>query len=346
MRYRPAFLLLALALVGASCGQSRDAADTSRIDDAAGAVSADSGEGEGEDNTGGEAQTDTSAVTTPPSTAPATTAPAGDVAVSVDYGDGSSSEFLHGELNDIVVPTRENEEFVALVYQGSVPPGFDAVVLSQSVIAGVMDNELAKLDAEPTPEVVDEARTLLFGQLEQLMVASTDPTAEVERLYGEVPYLPFIVSLQARQIALSEALAASAPEDDGAPCVRHILLENEADATSVLDELSGGGDFAVLAAERSVGPTGPDGGDLGCAPASNYVPEFATAVTEAELGEFVGPVETQFGWHVIVVDRFEVNGDQLAQEQLTEGLTDATVTVDERVGLWDTERLTIVPVGS
>jgi len=339
-----------LAVFAASCGVSRDdvtadggteATTEAAADDDGAASEGDEAADESATETTEQAET-----TLPPATAPPTTAAAADVAVTLEFSDGSTAELLHGPLNDIVGPTRANDEFVQLVYQGVVPPGFEAVVLSQTVLGEVMDNELAKLDSEPSDGDLDEARSLLFDQLQGLLSSSSDPAADAERLFGEVPYLPFIAGLQARQIALSAALASTAGLRDGNPCVRHILLETETDAGDVLTELEGGADFATLAAERSTGPTGPNGGDLGCAPVANYVAEFADAVTAAELGAFVGPVETQFGFHVILVERFEVNGDQMAQERLTEGLTTAVVTVDERVGTWDTTQLTIIPVQS
>lgn len=349
MSTRPVLLLVALALFVASCGVSREAA-TEGVDSDVETVeeSADAGTDTPDDGTG-----DDPAGTTPPTTAPAelpptsppTTAAGDEIAATLTFDDGGVLELLHGDLNDVVVPTRENAEFVDLVYQGAVPPGFEAAVLSQTVLGEVMDNELAKRGAEATAEDLDEARTLLFQNLEPLLGTFADPTAEAERLYEEVPYLPFIAGLQARQIALSSVLADESDESTGVPCVRHILLEQEAEALDVLTELDGGADFATLAAERSTGPTGPNGGDLGCAPSSGYVTEFAVAVDEAEVGDFIGPVETEFGFHVILVEGYEVNGDELAQQALNDGLLAADVAVDERVGMWDPTRLTIVAAG-
>jgi peptidyl-prolyl cis-trans isomerase C len=60
-----------------------------------------------------------------------------------------------------------------------------------------------------------------------------------------------------------------------------------------------GGDFAALAKKYSTDPGSKDkGGDLGWAPSTQYVPEFAKAVTEMKVGEF-RLVSTQFGWHII-----------------------------------------------
>ncbi len=264
------------------------------------------------------------------------------VAATVEFADGSSQELLRGDLHELVTATTGNEEFVALVYGGAVPPGFEAIVLSQSVIGEVLANELDQIGVEPSDADRADARSLLLQDLEGIALSSSLPNTDLEQLFEDVPYLPFIADLQAKQIALSSALAAGAPEGAGDPCVRHILLDDQAAADEVLAELEGGADFATLAMERSTGPTGPDGGDLGCAPAANYVPEFAEAVTTAEVGAFIGPVETQFGFHVILVEGYEVNGDILADEALSSGLSEIEVTVDDAIGVWDTDRRVVV----
>lgn len=84
---------------------------------------------------------------------------------------------------------------------------------------------------------------------------------------------------------------------------RHILVESREAAESIIDDLDAGADFAELAMEHSTGPTGPRGGDLGWFSADSMVPPFAEAVRSAEVGVHMPvPVETQFGWHVILVE--------------------------------------------
>ena len=84
---------------------------------------------------------------------------------------------------------------------------------------------------------------------------------------------------------------------------RHILLASEEDAQAVIEELAGGADFAELAKERSTGPSGPNGGDLGYFRESQMVPEFAEAAFAMEVGtSSETPVQTQFGWHVILLE--------------------------------------------
>ncbi len=84
---------------------------------------------------------------------------------------------------------------------------------------------------------------------------------------------------------------------------RHILLKTEDEAKAVIDALRNGADFVELAKERSTGPSGPNGGDLGWFQASRMVPPFAEAVKTMNKGDIsVAPVQTNFGYHVIKLD--------------------------------------------
>ena len=78
---------------------------------------------------------------------------------------------------------------------------------------------------------------------------------------------------------------------------------NEEAAREVIGLLDGGADFAELAKERSTGPSGPKGGDLGYFSAGQMVPEFSQAAAALEPGSYTKePVKTQFGWHVIKLE--------------------------------------------
>jgi len=82
---------------------------------------------------------------------------------------------------------------------------------------------------------------------------------------------------------------------------RHILLESQGEAAQVISELDIGGKFEDLAKERSTGPSGPSGGDLGWFSPSQMVRPFVNAVEALEDGEYTTkPIQTDFGWHVIL----------------------------------------------
>ena len=82
----------------------------------------------------------------------------------------------------------------------------------------------------------------------------------------------------------------------------HILVETEEEAQAIATEIRAGADFAETAKEKSTGPSGPRGGALGWFGPGQMVPEFEQAVTELSVGEVSNPVQTQFGWHVIILN--------------------------------------------
>jgi parvulin-like peptidyl-prolyl isomerase len=91
---------------------------------------------------------------------------------------------------------------------------------------------------------------------------------------------------------------------------RHILLPGESEAKTIIDELKGlnGQElqqrFMDLAVKKSKGPSGPKGGDLGRFPRGQMVPEFDTAVFALGEGAITTePVKTQFGYHVIYLEK-------------------------------------------
>jgi peptidyl-prolyl cis-trans isomerase C len=82
---------------------------------------------------------------------------------------------------------------------------------------------------------------------------------------------------------------------------RHILVEKEDEAKAIIASLKKGGKFDEIAKKQSKDPgSGANGGDLDWANASNYVPEFSTALVKLNKGQTTeAPVKSQFGWHVI-----------------------------------------------
>lgn len=100
-------------------------------------------------------------------------------------------------------------------------------------------------------------------------------------------------------------------------CIRHILFNKDQEdlANDVKGELEDGGDFAALAKEHSQDPSNKDqGGDLGCVPKGQFVPEFDDAAFGAEEGELLGPVETEFGFHLIEVTEIQPGGETPFEE--------------------------------
>ena len=122
----------------------------------------------------------------------------------------------------------------------------------------------------------------------------------------------------------------------------HILVETEEEATAIKTEIDGGADFTAMAKDRSVGPSGPNGGELGWFGMGMMVQPFEEVVIALEPGEVSDPVQTQFGWHVIRLNETRIVEapaldevrEELAseiqnravQDRLTGAVADVTVT--------------------
>ena len=144
---------------------------------------------------------------------------------------------------------------------------FDGILeqlVQQQALAAQVD------DLSRTSELVmdNERRALLAN--EALLDAGRDSVTEeaVQDLYNDT-------------IANVEPL----PEFNAS----HILVETEEEAQAIVEMLEGGADFAETAKEKSTGPSGPNGGQLGWFGLGAMVPEFEKAVTELEDGAISGP---------------------------------------------------------
>ena len=147
-------------------------------------------------------------------------------------------------------------------------------------------------------------------------------------------------------------------------CVSHVLVETEEEANAVMTRLEGGEAFEDVAREASLDTgSGANGGVLPCGSPSGYVEPFRDAVLDADVGDiYPEPVESQFGWHVILVtERTEPEeatlptDEELAetvrqtavvpalQDWFTEVMKSADVTVEEAYGTWETEPPGVTP---
>ena len=82
---------------------------------------------------------------------------------------------------------------------------------------------------------------------------------------------------------------------------RHILVETQEQCEDLKKQIEGGADFGELAQEHSKCPSGKQGGDLGTFSPGQMVKEFDEVVFSAEVGKVQGPVQTQFGYHLIEI---------------------------------------------
>lgn len=193
----------------------------------------------------------------------------------------------------------------------------DQALLARTVSTSVEEDPLAV-----TVELENGRRGLLAGSAIEEMLAEPIPEEELQAAYEE--------SLAALEPAVEYNAA-------------HILVASEDEAKAIAARVEAGEAFADLAGELSLDPgSGSKGGDLGWFALGQMVPEFEQAVVSAEPGKMTAPVESQFGWHLILVNEtrdvpppaFEdVRGDiegALRQEQIREKLEElrAAATIE------------------
>lgn len=84
---------------------------------------------------------------------------------------------------------------------------------------------------------------------------------------------------------------------------RHILVADKATCADLKTRIEGGEDFAAVAKQYSECPSGQQGGDLGEFSPGMMVREFDTVVFSGDMGTVHGPVQTQFGFHLIEITK-------------------------------------------
>ena len=157
-----------------------------------------------------------------------------------------------------------------------------------------------------------------------------------------------VVTDEAVQAAYDAQFAEFEGEDEFD--ASHILVESEDEAKALKAQLDDGADFAEMAREHSTGPSGPNGGALGWFGKGQMVPEFENAVLGLEKGQISEPVQTQFGWHLVILNdkrkseapALEAVRDELAQTIQQEAIQ---ARIDELTQQAQIERTALEGVG-
>ena len=165
----------------------------------------------------------------------------------------------------------------------------------------------------------EEVRTgLLVQKVQEEAVGDVGPTQEEVRNYYDDNREAQFTNPETRCIRHILFATGGAPgEETTAPSAEQEAATEEArkKAEDVKRQLEDGGDFAKLARENSDDPgSAPKGGDLGCNPSGGFAPEFDKAAFGAEEGELLGPVETEFGFHLIEVTEIRPPGETPFEE--------------------------------
>jgi peptidyl-prolyl cis-trans isomerase C len=138
---------------------------------------------------------------------------------------------------------------------------------------------------------------------------------------------------EARKI-YDEQVKLLKPEEEVS--ARHILVDTEAEAKSLKDQIDKGADFAQLAKEKSKDPgSKDDGGNLGYFGHGQMVPQFEEVVFKLQKGQVSDPVKTQFGWHLVKLEdrrtksppAFDIVKDRIMQSLLLKKAQETAVAL-------------------
>jgi parvulin-like peptidyl-prolyl isomerase len=253
-----------------------------------------------------------------------------------------------------------------------VDPALQASVLTTLIRAEVLHQAAEERGIEVTDEERSEQRAVIVEQLggqEQLDEVLAQANVSAEELEDDL-------TDQAIQVEISKELASEVSDEDVEQAfeedpqgqygekveVRHVLTETKKDADTALERIESGEDFAKVAKDLSKDPgSAENGGELGEIAQGSTVEAFDEAAFEAEVGELVGPIETEFGFHVLEVTK-QVPGAELedvsddirtqletaSQGQafgafITEFIAGLEVEVDPRYGTWDAQSVSVLP---
>lgn len=254
-------------------------------------------------------------------------------------------EISQDDVSDALAAIAGSERFVQSQFQGQLDADDERAVLTQFIQSEVLRAEAIDLGVEPSAEDLATVEGELTTQLEQI-ASTTDPGDPAVAALEIRDELGSYFDLTANSIATSNALQDrfAAEAEGGFPCAAHILVgpDDEALAIDLLAQLEAGADFATLAAENSIDPgSAANGGSLGCGNPESYIPEFRDALIAADVDELVGPVKTDFGFHIIKVTGYE--NAEAVQVRFASIFDDIDVAVDPAFGVWQNDTQQVAP---
>ena len=205
-------------------------------------------------------------------------------------------EITEAELNNLVANYPPEQQ----IYMSS--PQAKQQVLDQ-LIAFHLFHKMAVEEGITKSKEYEELVEKVKVELASHMAA----TSVVEGIQAEMGKIDYKRIYKENQDAFQEKAQVSA---------RHILVETEEQAEQIAEELTQGLGFAEAAGKYSTCPSKEKGGDLGWFGKGQMVPEFEKAAFGGEIGKTIGPVKTQFGYHLILVeDRKEAKARSFEEVQ-------------------------------
>jgi len=178
--------------------------------------------------------------------------------------------------------------------QQLLPQQYQQIPLEQifpALVDTVIDMKLAAADARTKKMHEGADFKILMARIEDQMLQRTVLQKQIEGAVTED-------AMKARYETSVKDMGNSSEVH-----ARHILVKTEDEAKKIIADLKGGADFEATAKEKSTGPSGPNGGDLGYFAKGQMVPAFEKAAFALEKGQITETaVKTQFGWHIIKVE--------------------------------------------
>lgn len=171
-----------------------------------------------------------------------------------------------------------------------LPPQYQNLpdeTLLKGLVDQLVDQQLLATALSASPETDPLAVKLAVENERRTVLAGIAANTAVEGAVGDAKV----------QAAYDKMVAAFQPQPEFNAA--HILVDSEDKAKALKAEIDGGKDFAEVAKENSSDGSAANGGDLGWFGKGQMVPAFEEAVVAMKVGEVSGPVQSQFGWHLI-----------------------------------------------
>jgi len=216
-----------------------------------------------------------------------------------------------------------------------VPPDSVAEFLEDMVAERLLLAEARRRKLDQDEELrreVERYREQLMVEkllsLEVLNVPAPSP-AEMEEFWTANRELFLVPEL----VRLSHILVRPGEDESEESLVERCL--------AIRERLESGEEFAEVAEEVSEGSSAARGGDLGYFREEQILPEFRPAVGELEIGEVSGPVETELGYHLLLVTEIRPPRQKTFEESREEAA--AILMAEKRKARFDTLKDSIAP---
>lgn len=232
---------------------------------------------------------------------------------------------LFGYFPDGEPPADEGTE---LLPTSTLSPTQLALITPTPSPEPVEEEEGTQEEVAPTPAATEEDTMTE----EEFKDAYNNYLDRIGDLGANEEFMRDLIRRQLYREKLLDDLGNSLTPQEEQVWARHILVDDEETAKDILQQINDGGDFGDLARQFSTDSSNaPRGGDLGWFGRGMMVAAFEEAAFSGEIGEVVGPVETQFGFHLIQIIGHEMRpiSDSQFQSNLQVALTELLNSIKE-----------------